>query len=258
MKKQSNGFTLIELLVVIAIIAILASLLLPALSSAKSKAQATYCKNNLRQIGIALLGYTQDNEGAYPLYRQLPNPSEPLGSRWYKQIFPHFPNVWSNGVFRCPTYKGFTVEYGSSSVGSYAYSEGTFNQIGDPFFGRSLYGLSDRYTGPAWSAPVLESEVLNPSDMIMLGDSLSRQSHLSPANIYMMFEGQDNLSRNLSGGYWAKTISQASQRHGGRLQVAFADGHVEANTLKKLFFDLDDASLRRWHSDNQPHAELFR
>lgn len=65
-KKNTQGFTLIELLVVIAIIAILASMMLPALNSAKGKAQNVKALNNLRQLAVALELYAEDNDGEYP------------------------------------------------------------------------------------------------------------------------------------------------------------------------------------------------
>ena len=65
-RKHSMTFTLIELLVVIAIIAILASLLLPALSTARMQAKAVVCKSNLKQNGLALIAFAMDNNECYP------------------------------------------------------------------------------------------------------------------------------------------------------------------------------------------------
>src|SRR6187399_656862 len=64
--KPTRAFTLVELLVVIAVIALLAAMLFPALASAREKGRRTVCLSNVRQIGIAIQMYAQDNDGRIP------------------------------------------------------------------------------------------------------------------------------------------------------------------------------------------------
>ena len=87
-RRRRSGFTLVELLVAIGILAALVGLLFPVLTRARRKAHEAKCQSNLRQIGLALSMYAQDNDGLFPLTG---NP-DPVPNTWRAAIFPYVGN----------------------------------------------------------------------------------------------------------------------------------------------------------------------
>jgi len=234
---NKTRFTLIELLVVIAIIAILASMLLPALGSARGRAKTVQCVGNQKQIGLMCLVYAGDfNDYLPPNGNSINIPYDNLA--WYQQLGSAKSAYW--GSFWCPEDPNSTTLGSGLPVGDLRTMNWTYGYIS--------YGYNKQYLGPIGVPSTRLALVGRPAATVMTLDATGQvTSGLAqpPGYFHVLSWGDSNNPLA-----WPRHNHTPSG--GGQCNVLWVDGHVSGmmGDSYGAFYDASHLGNAGWDRDN--------
>ena len=242
-----TGFTLIELLVVIAIIALLAAILFPVFGRVREKARQTSCTSNLKQLGLAIVQYTQDNDECMPSINVFDSSHGNWEEySWREMIYSY---VKSSQVYICPSNTSTATDYLSDWVTN-THTFGGNPPMSTDYVCNTNYArnanrpgknsgdgpFAQQLTPGGTSVPVMIPQIANPSQTIGLIENAD------------LTHSYDNLDISNSGMYandlWAG--------HASMTNYEFADGHVKAYKPFQTLSTPDGglASINFWTRDS--------
>ncbi len=208
-EKGRKGFTLIDLLVVVAIIAILAAMLLPALSKARERARQAVCMSNLKQIGLAIFMYTNDYDGYIPL-ATFPSYDSllPANDYWWVWMV-----RWGYFGIAAPNYQYYFIDdpWRSGPAGKLLRCP-THNKM-THWSDRSTYQMRRiSLNDEGW---VKIDRIIRPAKTVYIGDAL-------PGAGYLLWYNHTS------------PFCLPSTYHSGGANILFFDGHVAWHTSERL------------------------